>query len=186
MVATADKDAIEAHRKLLHTYDQSSKSYLTTAKGAPNKNDYSTSLNTYHGKELVVDPKHHDLDQSVHKFMKKPNYSIGKKGSGAPNEVLSSNMTYHTQRQHVEDEPPKVDKNSRRGDPDNPNRILTVGFGFGSEKGTYEHQVVHRQATLYKNQFHQRNPHLDRGVTHAITKDRGNFNLSNKFEYGHD
>ena len=98
----------------------------------------------YHGKERSVDPKHHDLDASVHKFMKKPNYSIGKKGQDAPNEKISSSMTYHTERQHIEDEPPKVDKNSRRCDPENPNRVLTVGFGFGSEKGTHEHQVVHR------------------------------------------
>ena len=46
--------------------------------------------------------------------------------------------------------------------------------------------MVHRQQAFYKNQFHKRDPHLERSTTHAITKDRGNFNLSNKFEYGHD
>jgi hypothetical protein len=151
---------LSAHRNLILNYDQSSKAHLTTAKGGPNKVDYKTSLNTYHGKELFVDPKHVDLDQGVHRFMKKPNYSIGKKGHDAPNEKVSSNNTYHTQRQHDEDEPPKVGKNDRRCDPENPNRILTVGFGFGSEKGTFEHQVVHRQKTFYTNQFDQRDPHL--------------------------
>lgn len=40
-----------------------------------------------------------------------------------------------------EEEIPKFDKNSRRCDPDNPNRILTVGFGFGWEKGSQEDQI---------------------------------------------
>jgi len=31
---------------------------------------------------------------------------------------------------------PGYNKNSRRADPSNPNRIMTVGFGYGSEKGT--------------------------------------------------
>lgn len=38
-----------------------------------------------------------------------------------------------------EKEEPKIDKNSRWCDPENPNRIKTIGFGFGAEKGTYEH-----------------------------------------------
>lgn len=44
----------------------------------------------------------------------------------------------HTEKVHKEDEPPLYDKNSRRADPSNKNKILTVGFGHGSEKGTKE------------------------------------------------
>ena len=43
--------------------------------------------------------------------------------------------------------------NSRRCDPMNPNRLKAVGFGYGSEKGTFEHQVNHRQTTVYGNIF---------------------------------
>ena len=68
--------------------------------------------------------------------MKTTTYKIGKEGENAPNEKISSTETYHTIKQHIEDEPPKFDKNSRRCDPDNPNRVLTIGFGFGWEKGT--------------------------------------------------
>lgn len=66
--------------------------------------------------------------------MKTTTYSIGKKGHDAPNEKVSSHQTYHVPIK--EEEPPKFDKNSRRADPENPNRILTVGFGHGAEKGT--------------------------------------------------
>jgi hypothetical protein len=72
----------------------------------------------------------------VHKLMKTTTYSIGKKGVDAPNEKFSSNQTYHTANVHIEDAPPKYDKNSKRADPSNPNRVLTVGFGYGAEKGT--------------------------------------------------
>lgn len=72
----------------------------------------------------------------VHKLMKTTTYSIGKKGYDAPNEKFSSNQTYHTSDVHLEDSPPKFDKNSRRADPSNPNRVITVGFGHGAEAGT--------------------------------------------------
>jgi hypothetical protein len=36
------------------------------------------------------------------------------------------------------------DKNSRRADPNNPNKSVVIAFGKGAEKGNYEHQVVHR------------------------------------------
>jgi hypothetical protein len=85
-----------------------------------------------------VDKKFKDLDLGVHKLMKTTTYSIGKKGHDAPNEKLSSTQTYHTPNVHIEEGPAKFDKNSRRADPSNPNRVLTVGFGFGAEKGTKE------------------------------------------------
>jgi len=40
-------------------------------------------------------------------------------------------------------------KATRRADPHNPNRVVTVGFGFGSEKGTKDQAIEHRS----KSQF---------------------------------
>lgn len=34
--------------------------------------------------------------------------------------------------------PQKYDKNSRRADPENKNRAVTIGFGQGTEAGTKE------------------------------------------------
>lgn len=68
--------------------------------------------------------------------MKTTTFKIGKEGESAPNEKISSTETYHNIKQHIEDQPLKYDKNSRRCDPENANRILTVGFGHGWEKGT--------------------------------------------------
>lgn len=92
--------------------------------------------------------------------MKKPNYAIGKKGDDAPNEKETSTNTFHKE---IPDDG-RRDKNDRRADPSNPNKVLTVGFGFGSEKGTYEHQVVHRQNTFYTDQYNPRSPHITKGV----------------------
>lgn len=114
---------------------------MTTAKGGPNVVDYKSSAYVFHGNENPTqDPKHQDLDVSVHKFMKKPNYAIGKEGNDAPNEKETSANTFHKE---IPDDG-RRDKNDRRADPTNPNKIKTVGFGFGSEKGTKEHQVTHR------------------------------------------
>lgn len=90
--------------------------------------------------------------------------------------------------QHVVDKinPSKVDKNSRRCDPENPNRILTVGFGFGSEKGTSEHQIDHRVKTFYRDYFGKKQPNLSNELSNQIIKERNDFNLKNKFEYGFD
>ena len=63
---------------------------------------------------------------------------------------------------------------------------MTLGFGFGAEKGTKEHQVEHRARTYYNHFFKQVENDLPPSVAQQINKDRHNFNLSNKFEYGHD
>lgn len=72
--------------------------------------------------------------------MKTTTYQIGKKGADAPNEKVSSHQAVFTTKVHPDEEPPQVDKNSRRCDPANPNRVMTVGFGHGAEKGTKEQQ----------------------------------------------
>lgn len=88
---------------------------------------------------------------------------------------------------HKGEDPPKVDKNSRRCDPENPNRAKAVGFGFGSEKGTYEHQVIHRSKTFYGDVYNQQKvPHMYPGLTKQINDSRKEFQLVNKFEYGYD
>lgn len=62
------------------TYDQSSKAHLTSAKGAPNLNDYKSIGRVYHGQAQSVDRSHIELDLGVHKVMKTTTYQIGKKG----------------------------------------------------------------------------------------------------------
>lgn len=137
-----DSIILDANKRMILAYDQSSKNHLTTAKGNPNVVDYKSTKKTYHGKELQVDKDHIDIDLGVHKVMKTTTYQIGKEGKMAPNEKTSSNQQNFVPKLQKEEElngPPKFDKNSRRCDPENPNRVLTVGFGHGSEKGTVEH-----------------------------------------------
>ena len=73
--------------------------------------------------------------------MKTTTYRIGEKGDNAPNETSTQNQVFHSEKVHKEDDPPLYDKNSRRADPSNKNKILTVGFGHGAEKGTKEQQA---------------------------------------------
>ena len=72
---------------------------------------------------------------SVHKFMKSPNVKIGKLMENDVNEIHTTNQQSLTEEVHKDNNSP----NTRRADPKNPNRIKTVKFGFGSEKGTHEH-----------------------------------------------
>jgi ribosomal protein L30E len=161
MVTKSGSVTLGKNRDIKLTYDQSSKAHLTSVKGAPNKADYTPVARVYHGKRLSVDPAHIDIDEGIHKVMKTTTYSIGKKGEDAPNEINTTNQTHLTQKVHKGEDPPKVDKNSRRCDPENPNRAKAVGFGFGSEKGTYEHQVVHRSKTFYGDVYNQQKvPHM--------------------------
>jgi len=81
--------------------------------------------------------------------MKKPNVKIGKLNESGPNEVNTTNQTHLTLEVHKGNDVP----NNRRCDPQNQNRLKNVGFGYGSEKGTYEHQVIHRNTTFYGNIF---------------------------------
>ena len=141
-----DSIVLDANNKMILAYDQSSKNHLTTAKGGPNVIDYKSTKKTYHGKELSVDTDHIAIDLGVHKVMKTTTYQIGHegtKGQQAPNETTSSNQQHYIPKLAKEEEinggPAKFDKNSRRCDPENANRIMTVGFGHGSEKGTVEH-----------------------------------------------
>jgi hypothetical protein len=132
--------ALGKDKDILGRFDQAPRAYLTKASDiGPNVNDYTSIKNTYHGKQLSVDQTHIELDRGVHKVMKTTTYSIGKKGIDAPNEKDSSNTIFHSAKVHKEEgEPLKYDKNSRRADPENKNRVLTVGFGHGAEKGTKE------------------------------------------------
>ena len=72
--------------------------------------------------------------------MKTTTYAIGKKGEGAPNEKDATTAVFHSAKVQKEglEMPQKYDKNSRRADPENKNRIITIGFGHGAEKGTKE------------------------------------------------
>ena len=45
----------------------------------------------------------------------------------------------------------------------------------------------YRSKTFYKTTHHGSKPaDLDPNTCHSINKERGNFNLDNKFEYGYD
>ena len=76
-----DSIILDANKKMILAYDQSSKNHLTTAKGCPNVNDYKSTKKTYHGKELKVDKDHIDIDLGVHKVMKTTTYQIGLEGT---------------------------------------------------------------------------------------------------------
>jgi hypothetical protein len=187
MVTKSGSVTLGKGRDLKLNYDLGSKAHLTAAKGGPNKADYTPVARVYHGKLLSVDPAHVDIDEGVHRLMKTTTYSIGKKGDDAPNEINTTSQTHHTLKVHKGEDPLKVDKNSRRGDPANPNRAKAVGFGYGAEKGTYEHRVVHRSKTFYGDVFNtQKQPHMPPSLTKQINDSRKEFQLVNKFEYGYD
>lgn len=115
--------------------------------------------------------------------MKKPNVKIGKLNESGPNEVNTTNQTHLTQEVHKGNDVP----NNRRCDPQNQNRLKNVGFGYGSEKGTYEHQVIHRNTTFYGNIFTKnKEPLLYPDQTKTINEQRNQYQLHNKFEYGYD
>jgi hypothetical protein len=143
---------------------------LTSAKGGPNVNDYKSIGRVYHGHAHSVDRSHIELDLGVHKVMKTTTYSIGKKGLDAPNEKLSSNQGEFTTKVHADEEPPQVDKNSRRCDPTNPNRVMTIGFGHGAEKGTKEEATSHRSKTYYNHYFQPKRPDIAPNEAHEINK----------------
>jgi hypothetical protein len=187
MVTKSGSVTLGQNRDIKLKNEWGSKTHLTTAKGVPNQPDYTPVTRVYHGKHLSVDPRHIDIDEGIHKVMKTTTYSIGKKGSDAPNEVNTTNQVQLTQKVHPGEEPPKIDKNSRRCDPENPNRAKAVGFGYGSEKGTYEHQVVHRSKTFYGDVYNKADkvPFMPPGTTRQINETRNDFQLNNKFEYGY-
>jgi hypothetical protein len=58
---------------------------------------------------------------------------------------------------------------------------MTLGFGFGAEKGTKEHQVEHRARTYYNHFFKEVKNDMPINVASLIAKERSNYNLSNKF-----
>ena len=118
MVVQQETVQLGQNRNIKLNYDQSSKAHLTSAKGGPNLNDYKSLSRVYHGQSLAVDKHHIDLDLGVHKVMKTTTYQIGKKGTDAPNEKTSSHQAVFTTKVHPDEEPPKIDKNSRRCDPD--------------------------------------------------------------------
>ena len=154
IVTSPETVKLGQNRSIKLDFDQSSKAHLTSVKGAPNRIDYKSQNKVFHGKAGRVDKSHIDLDLGVHKLMKTTNYQIGKEGENPPNEITSTTQTTHVPLGG--NGPNKGDRNLRRADPDNPNRILTVGFGFGAEKGTSEHQVVHRGQGYYNHLFSQK------------------------------
>ena len=92
------------------------------------KNDYNSSNNIFHSSNAPVPKDHRDIDENVHKCMKKPNVAIGK---GEAENNTSQKLHYRTISM-------TNDPTSRRADPSNPNRVMTIGFGFGAEKGDIE------------------------------------------------
>ena len=130
---------LNQNKEILNKFDHAPRSHLTTESPiSPNKVDYISQVRQYHGKPLSIDPSHVELDKGVHKLMKTTTYQIGKEGKDRPNEISTQNQIFHSEKVHKEEESPLYDKNSRRADPLNKNRILTVGFGHGAEKGTKE------------------------------------------------
>lgn len=139
IVTQQDTVTLGQNKEILNKFDQAPRAYLTMeSKISPNKADYVSNVKHYHGKPLSYNPSHVELDKGVHRLMKTTTYQIGELGKNAPNEINTQNQLFHSEKVHKEDEPPLYDKNSRRADPSNKNKILTVGFGHGAEKGTKE------------------------------------------------
>lgn len=140
LVTRADQDALQAARKFSQAKDFSDVSHLTKGQGITAHVDYVSAQNIYFGKEDVKkEEKHKAIDDAIIKVMKKTTYTIGKQGDDAPNEKKTSTGNTHVKVPNTLRYEEGYDKNSRRAAPDNPNRVLTVGFGAGTEKGTYEH-----------------------------------------------
>jgi hypothetical protein len=63
LVANTDKSILGANHNIKLVYDQSSKAYLTTAKGQPNQVDYISQAKVFHGnKDLKSKAEHIELD----------------------------------------------------------------------------------------------------------------------------
>jgi len=63
IVANPEKLGLDTGNKILYKFDQSNKNYLTTIKGGPHQNDYTTYKNkVHHDKDITVDPSHIDID----------------------------------------------------------------------------------------------------------------------------
>jgi|TARA_B110001450_G_C17601292_1_gene473102 hypothetical protein len=93
----------------------------------------------HHDSNIRVDAKHIDLDQGVQKLMKTTTFQIGKEKEP---HYLDSTAKNTWATKEIDNDTIKCDVNLRRADhnfPNNPNRTLTVGFGYGAEKGTSEH-----------------------------------------------
>lgn len=110
------------------------------------------------------------MDMGVHKLMKTTTYKIGKAGADAPNEKFSSKQTFFTNKLAEEKDKPKYDKNSRRSDPANPNKVITVGFGHGAEKGTVEDHTQQRKETYYSHYYQAKRPDLMPGDAQQINR----------------
>jgi hypothetical protein len=79
--------------------------------------------------------------------MKKPNFKIGRTFDG---QIIQTEG-------NVLQNKPETPK-GRRADPRNPNRIMTFGFGFGTEKGTIDEHIKHRGQNSYNDMFGEKIP----------------------------
>jgi len=112
----------------------------------------------YHGRSLVIDKGYKDLDMGVHKLMKSTTYKIGNEEVNDP--AVSSSQVHYTSKP-LEEEGGAQKKISRRADPSNPNRKMTIGFGHGAEQGTKEDQADFRGKTYYQHYFEKKDPDLN-------------------------
>lgn len=93
----------------------------------------------HHNKDIRVDAKHIDIDNGVQKLMKTTTFQIGKEQE---KHYLDSTARNNWDTKTLDEGVTKGDTHLRRAEhtmSNNPNRTLTVGFGFGAEKGTSEH-----------------------------------------------
>tara|TARA_B110000285_G_C14952176_1_gene527360 strand:+ start:258 stop:422 length:165 start_codon:yes stop_codon:yes gene_type:complete len=54
---------------------------------------------------------------------------------------------------------------------------MTIGFGYGAEKGTNEDQAIHRSQGYYHNYFVPKQGEMNPKIAHDIAKQRGSYNL---------
>ena len=116
-------------------YDMAPKDHLTKTdpRGRYQMMNYISSKQSFNPRSFSIDPTVLAKDLEVHKFMKKTTYKIGHDPK-APK--VSTSTKEHFNSKIFEDSSFKQKEISRRADPSNPNRQITVEFGKGAEAGT--------------------------------------------------
>ena len=64
------------NREIKMKYDDCDKTHLT--KMPETQKEYTSTNDVYHSSSAPVPKDHRDIDENVHRFMKKPNVAIGK------------------------------------------------------------------------------------------------------------
>jgi len=96
--------------------------------------------------------------------MKIPNIQLSRTEEERNQMTLTSNQSHFTQTKS------KDSPNGRRGDINNANRKMTIGFGYGAEAGISLDQTVHRNQGYYHHYFVPKKNEMNPNIAHDIAK----------------